>query len=105
MGKTFKTIQRSLRVKNVPDSIRVGSDLMGIQIEVVDENGEMDHGMDGQDHTLTVDWNRSIFIPLHRGQCTLQPIRMPRTEGRWKGCVSHTKDPNLRTDILVSLHN
>lgn len=103
LEKTFTIINRSLRVRNVPDHITVGSQLMRLEIEAVDENGEVDLTMSGKDHILTLDWDRCIIVPLLQGRCTLQGITMPLTKGKWQGCVFHTHYPNLRTDIKVCL--
>lgn len=103
LEETFTIIKRSLQVKNVPKRIAVGSQLEGLEIEALDENLEVDHGMSGKDHTLTLSWNPRIMVPLFQGRGTLQPIPMPSQEEIWKGCISHTHYPNLQTVVEVCL--
>jgi len=91
-----------VEVLQEPDHVAVGSQLMGIVIEAMDENGKLDETMDGAAHTLALDWNPNIAVPLHQGRCTLPPIRMPTSPGLWKGCVAHTQNPELQTYLSVS---
>jgi len=83
-----------------PESVTFGSELTGIEIEAVDENGEVDHTMDGIAHNLTLDWNPNISVPLHRGRCILPPIKM-LSPGMWEGCVAHSQHSKLKTHISV----
>lgn len=84
-----------------PGHAAAGSQLTGIVIDAVDEDGQLDETMDGTAHTLTLDWNPNIAVPLHQGRCTLPPIQMPKTPQLWKGCVAHTQNPELQTFLSV----
>lgn len=84
----------------VPERVAFGSELRGVEIEAVDENGQVDQRMDGVSHRLTLDWNRNISVPLRKGVCTLPSIPM-LNPGMWEGCVSHAEDPYLKTHISV----
>lgn len=84
----------------VPDRVALGSHLTGIEIEAVDENGQVDHTMDGVAHNLTLDWSPNISVPFHRGVCTLPHIQM-HNPGMWEGCVTHCQHQKLKTRIVV----
>lgn len=83
-----------------PDQVAFGSQLKGIEIEAVDENGYVDHTMDGIAHNLRLDWNPHISVPLYRGRCTLPPIPM-LNPGMWEGFVTHGQYQRLKTKISV----
>lgn len=85
-----------------PERVLVGSQLTGIIIEAVDEDEKVDDSMDGTAHSLALDWNPNIAIPLRQGSCILPPIQLPNVPQLWKGCVTHTLYPELQTFISVS---
>ncbi|KAG0563617.1 hypothetical protein KC19_8G045600 [Ceratodon purpureus] len=99
----FDIIDRKLRVMNdIPERVAAGSQLKDIVIEAVDEVGQVDNTMDGVDHTLSLDWDPSIIVPLHQGRCTVPPIQIPHTPGKlWLGCVAHTKNSELKILLTV----
>lgn len=84
----------------VPKTVALGSQMTGVEIEAVDENGQVDRTMDGTAHSLSLDWNPTISVPLHRGACTLPPIPMCNP-GLWDGLVAHTQHSKLKTHISV----
>jgi hypothetical protein len=89
-------------LQDIPERVAAGSQLREIVIEAVDEDGQVDNTMDGTAHMLTLDWNPNIAVKLQQGRCTLPPIQIPHTPGAmWKGCVAHTKYPEL--EILLTV--
>lgn len=88
--------------QDIPERVPAGSQLKEIVIEAVDEDGLVDKTMDGTAHILSLDWDPNIAVPLHEGRCTLPQIKIPHTPGvLWKGCVTHTNNPELQIHISV----
>jgi hypothetical protein len=89
--------------QDIPERVSAGSQLKDIIIESVDADGQVDIIMDCAAHILSLDWDPSIAVELREGRCTLPIIHVPRTPGElWKGCVAHTKNPELQ--ILITVH-
>lgn len=84
----------------VPERAVFGSQLMGIEVEAVDEHGQVDQMMDGASHTLKLDWSANVIVPFHKGVCRLPPIPMYKV-GIWKGSVLHSQHQKLKTFMTV----
>lgn len=79
----------------VPEKAHAGSKLEGLEVQVIDENGNVDSKMDGSLHTLTLDWNLNLSVALVSGACTLPAINLPILPGTWRGRVAHSLHPEL----------
>uniref|UniRef100_A0A7I4FUU7 Uncharacterized protein n=1 Tax=Physcomitrium patens TaxID=3218 RepID=A0A7I4FUU7_PHYPA len=95
LALNFHTVYRSLRILKEPEEAYTGSQLEGLKVQVIDEDGNVDTKMDGSLHYLTVDWNSKLSIPLVCGVCSLPPINLPLVPGSWYGRVAHAVHPEL----------
>ena len=87
-----------------PGEAYAGSQLQGLEVQVVDEKGDVDKRMDGSLHSLTLDWNSKAPVPLTLGVGKLPAIDLPVVPGTWRGRVSHAAHPELFTFLEASEH-
>ena len=78
-----------------PEEAYAGSQLEGLEVHVIDENGDVDSKMDGSLHCLNLDWNPKVSVPFTLGICKLPAIDLPAMPGTWHGQVSHAAHPEL----------
>lgn len=88
-----------------PEEAYAGSQLEGLEVKVIDENGDVDTKMDGALHSLTLDWNPIFSVPLAFGACTLPAIDLPVVPGTWHGRVSHAAHPEIFFGLKASEYN
>lgn len=79
----------------MPEKAQAGSQLERLEVQVIDEDGNVDNKMDGSLHTLTLDWNLKFSVAFVSGVCTLPPIKLPVLPGIWRGRVAHAVHPEL----------
>ncbi|XP_024381875.1 structural maintenance of chromosomes flexible hinge domain-containing protein GMI1 isoform X4 [Physcomitrium patens] len=103
LALNFHTVYRSLRILKEPEEAYTGSQLEGLKVQVIDEDGNVDTKMDGSLHYLTVDWNSKLSIPLVCGVCSLPPINLPLVPGSWYGRVAHAVHPELFCALEVQV--
>lgn len=95
LALNFHTVYRVLRFLKDPEEAYAGSQLEGLEVHVIDENGDVDSKMDGSLHCLNLDWNPKVSVPLTLGVCKLPAIDLPAMPGTWRGRVSHAAHPEL----------
>ena len=88
-----------------PEDAYAGSRLEGLEVQVVDENGYVDTKMNGSLHSLILDWNSKVSVPLALGTCKLPAIDLPAVPGTWRGRISHAAHPELFFDLEASEYN
>ncbi|KAG0621736.1 hypothetical protein M758_3G044500 [Ceratodon purpureus] len=103
LALNFHTVYRVLRFLKDPGEAYAGSQLQGLEVQVVDEKGDVDKRMDGSLHSLTLDWNSKAPVPLTLGVGKLPAIDLPVVPGTWRGRVSHAAHPELFTFLEVEV--
>lgn len=89
-----------------------GSQLENIVFEIIDSEGKVDESINdeeksGQSHTLTIksksfDIDDCVRYSFRRGRCTIRSIPLPHTEGVFSFSASHSRYPELKSDIEVA---
>ncbi|BBN16608.1 structural maintenance of chromosomes flexible hinge domain-containing protein 1 [Marchantia polymorpha subsp. ruderalis] len=99
----FKTVTRKLIATQVPSKSFVGRDMEGITVKIVDEHGTVDTGIDGYNHSVSVDWQKGVAFPFVKGECVLPPVRLPNKPGWWQGRVRFSANQSLCVELKVEL--
>ncbi|KAG8381135.1 hypothetical protein BUALT_Bualt06G0090900 [Buddleja alternifolia] len=108
----FQTERRELRtVSKVFKNCVAGSQLENIVFEVINPEGEIDKSIHdeekrGQSHTLTIksnsfDIDDSVRYSFRHGRCTIRSIPLPQTDGIFSISASHSRYPELNSNIEV----
>lgn len=88
-------------IKQVPSKSFVGRDMEGITVKIVDEHGTVDTGIDGYNHSVSVDWQKGVAFPFVKGECVLPPVRLPNKPGWWQGRVRFSANQSLCVELKV----